>query len=66
LKIDCNANAPAAARPAAAAVQRDNPNTLDRFNADWKAAHPEATTIGPVMSPNLLELLKKKEREPKP
>ena len=44
-------------------LQREQPNALDRSNADWKAAHPNDTTIGPIMSPNLLELFSKKKKK---
>jgi len=41
---------------------RSNPNANDRANEAWKAAHPNDTTIGPIMSPNLLELFSKKKK----
>jgi outer membrane protein OmpA-like peptidoglycan-associated protein len=44
-------------------LRRDQPNALDRSNDDWKAAHPNDTSIGPIMSPNLLELFSKKKKK---
>jgi|SRR5271165_760385 len=34
---------------------RNYPNAIDRANEDWKTLHPNDTTIGPIMSPDLIQ-----------
>jgi outer membrane protein OmpA-like peptidoglycan-associated protein len=36
---------------------RNNPSAIDRANEAWKAQHPNDTTIGPIMSPDLLQYI---------
>lgn len=37
-------------------AERDNPNAIDRSNADWKAAHPDAFETPFLKSPNLFDI----------
>jgi len=42
---------------------RNYPSAIDRANEAWKAQHPNDTTIGPIMSPDLLDLGRKLKKK---